>query len=169
MPGPQRTADGGRRSDDAGGLYPVGTVSRLLDDICDTEDALTFLLLVLQPLCLSKSWVRDGLIARSRLRGSDSGVSWVSGTCFHPSVLPPRVLPGSHDLHRASKEKKSPRKSPDSGSHDGPRMVQERCKTRGSLTFLERGSRGGGKSSTRTNKRAYMSSVLLAQGGLDWE
>lgn len=49
MPGPQRTADGGRRSDDAGGLYPVGTVSRLLDDIYDTEDALTFLLLVLQP------------------------------------------------------------------------------------------------------------------------
>lgn len=27
----------------------MGTVSRLLDDICDTEDALTFLLLVLQP------------------------------------------------------------------------------------------------------------------------
>lgn len=50
FPGPQRAEAGVRHSDDAGGLYyPVRIVSRLLDDICDTEDALTFLLLVPHP------------------------------------------------------------------------------------------------------------------------
>lgn len=182
-------ADGGRRTVVGTPITPAGSilwaiVSRLLDDICDTEDARVspacaapFPCASLHvsfsraangvraslrvPLRRSRSASsifcgflacravsaagRNGLIVRRKLRGSDFGVRWVSGTCFHP----PSPFPGS--FRASGSARRVPRKGGchkglEFRRHGGRKRLSDgasQCISKTSLRFWERGSRGG--------------------------
>lgn len=200
-------ADGGRRTVVGTPITPAGSiiwaiVSRLLDDICDTEDARVspacaapFPCASLHvsfsraangvraslrvPLRRSRSASsifcgflacravsaagRNGLIVRRKLRGSDSGVRWVSGTCFHP----PSPLPGS--FRASGSARRVPRKGGchkawnlgGMGDERGSVTVRDSVYPKRLSGFGREGADGGGKSQHKNKQaRVYVAGAV---------